>query len=286
VNEHRTSDRSTVWLPLLTRLTTACSSWGMWKAADSAFLGTGDIDSVAPREELPRIESEFVTWATEQNLGPVIACSHAAPFMYVLVALDRDWSSMFELDLTLRKTFRGSTLFLPADLLPLMHVDRQGVRRVRAGVEGVILLVHNGMRKGGRPDRDGLLRKRIRELLREDPDGVTEGAGLFGSAAGAMAAGARSVAEGGWNRRALLEVEAKAAAHALIEPALLAARIRFRLVTKRRCPLIRQVYRGRRVPAEAEAWMREVAETHRLYGMDRTRSVSPPNPAEPVNPGR
>jgi len=253
----------------------------MWKSARSAFSGNGDIDSVAPVGDLPLIEAEFVRWAAEQGVEPVITCPHAEPFMYVLIAVDRDQRSMLELDVTLRKTFRGSTLFLPKDLLPLMVVDHDGVRRIRSGAEGVILLVHNGMRRGGGVDRIGLKRKQIPELLTEDPIGVEAATGLFGRGASAAGEGARSVMHGSWNRRAMMTVEMWAVLGALRELDVLRARARFRFLTKRRCPILNRVYADRRIPGDVEAWMRIVIGTHTVYGWNEPGldGASPPDQA-------
>jgi hypothetical protein len=287
VNLKPRRDRSPVWLPLLTRLTRTIPSWGMWKSADSAFFGNGDIDSVASSEDLPLIEAEFARWAGEQKLGPVIVCPHAAPFMRVLVALDKDQRSLLELDLTLRKTFHGATLFVPADLVPLMSIDEQGVRKIRPGAEGVILLLHNGMRKGGLPNREGLQGKRVVELLQQDPVGIEAAAQLFGPGASAVSAGARSLIEGHWNRRAMVAVEAWSLLRALKEPGLLLARTRFRFVTKQRCPLLKQVYGGRRVPSnvDVDTWIGQVADTHQVHGL-QPGLRDEPAPARPFDEPR
>lgn len=69
-------DRATLWLPLLRRLTEAYPGWALLKNADSALLGTGDVDSLAAVRDWRGIAGEFGAWAREQGLGPVLACQH------------------------------------------------------------------------------------------------------------------------------------------------------------------------------------------------------------------
>ena len=67
--------------------------------------------------------------------------------------------------------FRGSTLFVLEQLQPLTMMDDRGFRRVRPGAEGLLKLVLNGSRWGGRPNMEGLHTKHVVELLEQDPEG-------------------------------------------------------------------------------------------------------------------
>ena len=142
-------------------------------------------------------EHEFATWAKSNGLGPVISCPHA-PFLVHLVALDQSApaETFFELDVNRRKVFLGSTLFLPADLRPLARVNDEGFRRLRPGAEGLLKLVHNGTKRRGRQNEEGLKTKRIPELLAEDWEGVEQAALLFKSGRSAVLDSARAVVEG------------------------------------------------------------------------------------------
>ena len=257
-------DRSSAWLSLLRRLTATIPDWAVMKGVDSALYGAGDIDSVGAIEVWPTIEQEFRAWAFEHGLGPVIVCPHVRQVLH-LVALDPDDSLFFELDVNRRKIFLGSTLFYPRDLLALSIMDPRGFRRVRPGTEGVLKLVQNGAKRGGRPNWDGIRKKKIIDLLAQDPVGVEGGARLFGHASGAVMAAVESVLEQRWNRRAMLTVEAWSVLRGLGNPMGLIARMRFRIV-KRRCPVLQAVFdAGRRVPENRAAWLREVAQTHSVY---------------------
>jgi hypothetical protein len=258
-------DRREVWLPLLRRLTEVSSDWTVWKNIDSAFTGGGDVDSIGPGEDWPAIEHEFATWAKSNGLGPVISCPHA-PFLVHLVALDQSApaETFFELDVNRRKVFLGSTLFLPADLRPLARVNDEGFRRLRPGAEGLLKLVHNGTKRRGRQNEEGLKTKRIPELLAEDWEGVEQAALLFKSGRSAVLDSARAVVEGGWDRSAAVRVEAWCLARALKEPDAVAARLRFR-VNKKRCPVLRAVFESKRyVGPDPAPWLEEVAETHEI----------------------
>jgi hypothetical protein len=268
VTEAPATDLSPLWVPLLRRLTTTLPAWGLWKNADSALAGRGDFDSTAPFSDWATITAAFAEWAEQHDLGPVVACHHV-PGVLFLVAVDRAHVRLVELDVNARKYFRGWTLFRPEHLAGVMELDARGFRRVRSGAEGVILLTQNGMRWGGRPDPDGLARKRVAELLRSDPEGVHHAARLFGPAAGALRAGADAVAHGGWNRPAMVAVEGWAVMRAFLAPHVLVTRFWAKRV-KRRCPVLRSIFgEQRRLPADLDAWLRSVARDHELLGTRR-----------------
>lgn len=272
-------DRSRAWLPLLRRLTERAPTWTAMKGIESALAGTGDVDSVAPTEEWAIVVREFRDWAEEYRLGPVVVCPHA-PHLLHLIALDPQEAVFYELDVNRRKIFLGSTLFTPRDLFGLSLLDERGFRRLRPGAEGLFKLVQNGAKRGGRPDWNGIRRKRVIELLRADPVGVQEGARLFGAGRFPVLALAASLMRGRWNRVAMLAVEASSLARALLEPSGTAARIRFRLARKR-CPVLRTVFEGeRRVPKDRVAWLEEVSRSHTIYAAGAaTRGTSVTSPA-------
>jgi hypothetical protein len=259
-------DRSTLWLSLMRRLTDMTPSWGVWKNAGSALNGVGDVDSVAPIEVWDVIEAEFRTWTDREHLGVAVVCRHV-PRTMNLAAIHPDMSRFLQLEVKAEGTFRGSTLFDAAGLARLMEIDEQGFRRLRPGAEGVLKLVTNGANRGGRINEAGLRGKDVPRLLAEDPDGVLETAKLFDRAEGAVARASSSVVRGEWDRRAMVEIEAWALLRAVMEPAVLAERMRFRGFSKRRCPLLNSVYwDDRRVPAEAGPWLDHIIRRHALDG--------------------
>ncbi|MGH7722236.1 MAG: hypothetical protein ACRENL_05295 [Candidatus Dormibacteria bacterium] len=256
-------DRSALWLPLLRRLTAESPTWVTWKSADAALHGYGDVDSTAAAAERPAIESMFAGWAAAQGLGPVIVCRHA-PDLDVLVALSGD-EPFIELDVMPRKVFLGSTMFTHQDVLALSEMDPRGFRRVHPGAEGLLKLLLNGTHRNGLPDHRALRARRIARLLATDARGVRLMAARFGPAEGAALDLATAVVGGGWDRRAALRVEGWFLARALLEPRLVGNKLRFR-VAKRRCPVLRAMAAGRRVPEPAQAWLRRARVGHRVYG--------------------
>jgi hypothetical protein len=258
----RTSGRESAWLELLRHLTLLSPHWLVWKGAESALYGFGDVDSTAPTKDWPRITESFRSWAFRHGLGPVIVCPHA-PNVLFLVAL-HPTESFIELDVVSRKIFLGSTLFVPEDLHPVAVTDDRGFRRLRAGAEGLLKLPTNGARRNGLPNIEGLRSKRIPELLASDPDGVVSSAYLFGPARRAIGILANAVVRGGWDTKAMLSVQAWFLARGLFEPLSVIARVRFRSA-RRNCPLLRASFAGRRVPANTELWLREVERRHTVY---------------------
>lgn len=257
-------DRAALWTPLLQRLTELSPTWGIWKNADTALSGSGDIDSTAPRDDWAAIVGEFRRWADERGFGPVTACDHVHGVLFI-IALDAPNLTFLELDVNARKYFRGWTLFRPEDLSPVMEMDDRGFRRVRRGAEGVILLLQNGSRWGGRPHPAGLRKRAVASFLRDDPGGVREFAELFGPARGAMVRAASAVARGGWDRAAMLTVEGWSILRALAEPRVVMWRLRSRPI-KKRCPVLRAIFTDdRRIPTDVDGWLASVAEQHPIY---------------------
>jgi hypothetical protein len=253
------------WLPLLQQLTIVSDEWAVWKNADFALAGDGDIDSVAPIHEWAKIEREFRGWAKELDLGPVARCPHLGGGME-LIAVPRGATEFLELGAKAKRFFRGSTLYRAEDFMPLMEVDPRGFRRLRPGAEGLFKLVLQGFRWSGAPNRPAIKEKHVLELIRSDPGGVEAAAELFGVARAAVLAAAQSAAAGDWDRPALLFVQGRQLAGGLLSPRNVIRRAEFRLVGKRRCAITRVLFDSdRRIPLDREAWLHEVQKNHVLY---------------------
>ena len=257
-------DRTDLWLSLLRRLTDQYPGWATWKNVDTALAGKGDVDSLAPPDTWPAIRETFLEWSSERGFGPAIICRHVPQGPH-FITIEPGSPYIVQLDVKERATFRGSTLIDAWTLQPLTEIDERGFRRVRRGADGVIRLCSNGIGKGGRVNTEGLLTKRVAELLAADFEGVEAMAALFGPARGAVLRGARAVIEGGWDRRAMATVEAWALARSVAEPKVAASRLWFGQVTLARCPVLRVIRRNDRlIPEDRQAWLREVEATHEV----------------------
>lgn len=260
------TDRTELWLPLLRRLTEASPSWLLWKNAESAFTGIGDIDAAAPEADWPMIEREFRAWAGAADLGPVVVCRHP-PGTFLLLAIPPGSETFLELGVNSRRVWRGSILFTLDDILPMAVMDPRGFRRLRSGAEGLFKLVLNGTRRGGSPDEAALEAKAVRALLRADPEGVLRAARLFGPARHAVSIGARRAAMGGWSRPAMMSVEIMALLKSIANPGVAIERLRFRRGVRTTCPVIEGVNRyGRRIPDDRAAWLERLAVDHAVDG--------------------
>lgn len=258
-------DRTELWLSLLGRLTELFPRWAVWKNADSAFTGSGDVDSLAPPGDWPAIQECFRDWSAERGLGPVIVCRHIPQGPHFMT-FQPGASHIIQLDVKTRGTFRGSTLIDVDRLLPLSEVDQRGFRRIRPGAEGLIKLCMNGTRRGGRPDREALDSKAVADLLTSDPEGVQAGAELLGAPTAALIAGAQAVVEGGWDTAAMRRVELAAWLRGLAEPGVAASRIWFLTWAIKRCPVMALIrHHDRRVPGDLTAWLGTVATDHEIY---------------------
>lgn len=236
---------------------------GVWKNADAGLAGEGDIDLAVPRSEWPRVTELFRKWAGSQGLGPVVVCRHV-PGSLVVVALDPSGGPFAQLDMRGTARLRGAPAFAAEALDPHMVMDPRGFRRLRPGVEGLLKLALVGFGRGGAPRPEKIRREQIRELLAADPEGAREGATTLGIAVGPLRRAAVAAASGGWDRRALLLVEARAALSGLYHPRGLLDRARERQA-KHRCPVLRAgILYARRVPGDPEAWLGQVRRDHEV----------------------
>lgn len=256
------------WLPLLRQLTELSPAWGVWKNADRAIAGYGDIDSISPPTDRDALLFAFSRWASTNGFGPQFVCRHL-PGSVLGVAV-REQKELVELQLCERAVFRGSTLFTAEELSHLMTMDRRGFRRLRPGSEGLLLLFHNAMKRGGRPSFGSEKADRLIGLMRGDPEGAEAATNLFGSVqkhAGSLAAAAL---DGKWERSSALRVEVWAMARGLKDPRLLVARATYR-IGDRRCPLLPVLRRGRRLQGDVDTFLERAERTHRYE-----RTSSPP----------
>jgi hypothetical protein len=259
------ADRTSLWTPLVQTLTREFPDWTIWKNADAALTGSGDIDSAAPARDWDAIVLTFRQWAHECGLGPVIECRHPPRTMF-LVALDETRTTFLELDVLGRKYFRGGTLFRAEELVPLSHLDDRGFRVIRPAAQALILLLCNGLRWGGRPDFPGIRKRHVARLFEADLEGVRDVATCLHLPERSVLAAVQRLLNGNWDRRSMLKIEGSALLRSFREPRVIASRIRFRAFSKKGCPLLRAVFYGDRViPGDPETWLREVRRDHRVY---------------------
>jgi hypothetical protein len=254
-----------LWLPLLQRLTESVPSWGVWKRPDSALDGDGDVDALGSAREWGAVVAEFRHWSQEQQLGPVVACTHVPDLLVLAACAGEHPTRLLQMDVYSCRVFRGARFASAEDLRPLMRLDERGFRRLRPGAEGLLLLLAEGVRRGGAP-ADTLTAEGIAELLRRDPEGVEETAAVLGPRGRHALAGARALVEGRWDRRALVLFELSSAFRLLSDPRELTACLARDVRRLRRCGLLRALEAGRRVPGDPDRWLDEIRRTHSVYG--------------------
>jgi hypothetical protein len=237
--------------------------WAVQKGSASALYGVGDIDACGRRQDFPEIERTFRRWAAEHGLRFVTACTHnwGGP---LLVAIDPDSPYVVVHDVKTKRLFRGSPLMRLDELLTLAELDPLGFRRLRPGAEGVLKLLWNGMRRGGRRNDEGLRTKGVLELLRQDPEGAAAASRIVGLAAPLLRHATREAAAGRWSRPALVGVELWCFLRALRRPDVIARQLWFKFSVVRRCPVHRLSLRYKRhLPEDVPAWLAAVNATHR-----------------------
>ncbi len=253
-----------LWVPLLRELTVEYPSWAVWKNPESAFVGPGDIDSLAPPEIWDEIEHTFKSWASSHGFTPIIVCRHVPQGPH-FIAVDPGWPHMLILDVKKLSTWRGSTLVDHRHLSEAAIVEDRGFRRIRPGAEGVAKFLLNGVLIGGRANHRGLELKGVEDLLRADREGVEMAAAWLGPLSGTLIAGIDAFLAGGWDRRAMAAVEAWATIRSVLEPKTAASRLLFKYWGVKRCEILQSV-RGndREIPEDEESWLKRIAVDHQV----------------------
>lgn len=252
-------DRTAAWLALLADLTQACPDWLVLKNASAALAGMGDVDTFAPPDAWPTIERRFRRWAADQGLLFAGTCRHnwRGPNF---IAVGPDDPYIWSLDVKRLRTFRGAVLITVDDALALAAPPDDSFHRLRPGAEGVLKLLFNGLRYGGRRNDEGLHKKGVLEALRADPAGAMEASRLVGTAAPALRRGVRALLDGDWSRRDMLAVEAWSLGRAARRPDLGVRQLWQRWVVFPTCPVVRLP--DRRIPDDRADWLRRMDEAH------------------------
>jgi hypothetical protein len=238
-------------------LSESAPSWAAWRTGGDPASGL--LVSGAAPEDWEGLAAEFRRWAVGHGLGPVIRCDHD-PYELLLVALDGN-RPFFVLSIAARRVVRGATVVLADALGPLTELDAHGFRRLRPGAEAVLVLLDAVADEGMEPDWQRLRALNVAVLAGRDHAGVRDASRrLLGPAGRSMVQLAEAVEMGGWDRRALSNLQRWCVARALVEPVTLAARMRHRLTGP--CALARAVAGGRRPPADDERWLRAIALDH------------------------
>lgn len=260
-----------LWLPLLRELTASCPSWLVWKNAEQALEGRGDVDGAARAADLPRIVQAFARWARDRGAPRTFLCRHI-PGKTLLFCSGSD-RALAELDVMEWIAFRGGLVTRATDLAPLAVLDPLGFRRLRPGAEAALLLMFNGIRPGGRPNAAALLQKRLPARLSGDMEGVALATRTVGGSL--LARLASAVAVGSWDRRAALLLEASGVVRSVARPLRLARRLYVRMRRGRVCPLAAAVREGRHIKGDVADWLRRAERDHEVLSGFETTPVGP-----------
>jgi hypothetical protein len=261
--EKSVTDRAHIWLPLLRDLAESLPERVVIKGSTDALAGVSDVDMYAPRSSFAAIERRFRAWATDNGLQVVVVCRHdwRGPTM---VAIRPDDDHPFALDVKVGRFYHGSFLYTIDDLRDFATVDRQGIRRLRTGAEGVANLLVYGTTRRGRRHAAGLAAKGIEGSLAADPVGALAASRFAGVAAPALRRGIQRLLDGGWSTRDMATVVAWCYARAVARPDRVLRQLKWRFVDGPACAVTQIV--DRRIPQDRERWLRDVADSHPVSG--------------------
>lgn len=244
-------------LPLLRRLSAVDPGWCVWKNADEAVAGIGDVDSAAPRSAWPALRDDFRAWAVAARATPAIVCTHAPGTLVLVARVPDDARRLLQVDVYARVARTVDA----AELAPVTELDARGFRRLRRGAEGLFAL----LAQTRRPARPPAGLEQIRSLLTSDPRGMEDAAALLGAARKPALAGARAVVNGGWSYAAMAELEPVYLAGAVRRPRERLRWLRFRLRDRKRCGVLAALENDRSIPADADGWLAAVASNHAVF---------------------
>jgi hypothetical protein len=232
-------------LDLLRRLTAAAPHWALVKNDASALDGSGDVDSAAPDSEWPALAAAVSDWAQATGRGPVLTCRHVEGTL-VIVAVERGTpAALVQVDILDHRLLHGTPLVSAAALTADATVVPDGYRRAAPWAEGVARLVLDEWSIRGRPDTA------IAALLHAVPESVDP----------RLAAVAAAVERGSWPRGKIASLELRTLVAAFGRPVATVRRVAA-APARRRCPILRALRAGRRVPGDLDAWLVEVGRTH------------------------
>lgn len=183
------------------------------------------------------------------------------PGYSVFVAVDQAGDRLVQLDVCHRRVHRGATLFVAENLIGLMEMDSRGFRRLRPGAEGLLLLLLNGITRGGLPNREAIEVRRIRHLLSSDRQGYHEAARVFfeGQAAPAIKA-AEAVINERWDALSAWRIETRLIWRAMTQPTVLSSQFLYRTI--KRCPLLEGLEESRSISDKDESWLPRMVRLH------------------------
>jgi hypothetical protein len=260
----RAGSDASLWLPLLRKLTRSSDEWAVQGDVDEGFSRKGDIDLIAREDQWSEVEAQFTEWTSALSLGPVVVCRHR-PGKLILVAVNLPERRFLELEVLGRKYFKGGELFAAEQLVPLTHMDPRGFRVVRPGARALTKLIPNGIGRLGDPKWPAAKRARVAANLRVDPTGYEMAADLLDWPTSPVLALARSVAAGGWDRGAALQLSSWGIAHSFRHPLLLIRRGARAAIRRPRCVLLKAVSNDHRtIPGDPDVWIQRVAKSHRI----------------------
>ena len=244
-------------LDVVRRLTAAAPSWTVWKNADAAVAGVGDVDAVASTDEWPVLAAEHRRWAVDTGAEATFECRHQ-PGVLLLVAVDAHSPRLSQLDISSHVFVHGAPLVDARALGPAVLNDPRGFRRLRPGAEALLRVAQSA-------GNEGAVDAELRELLATDLIGRETAGALMGRAGAAALSVAADILDGGRSRRAEAQLRGWCLWTAARRPLLPARRVYAGLLAMRSCPLIAALRAGRRVPESREAWLDGVARSHRRW---------------------
>jgi thymidylate kinase len=249
------------WAALLAELDSVAPQIGVWKNADDALRGRGDVDYSAPRECWPEIHAVFRIWADTYGFESVPPCLHRPGAMY-LVALDRSNGRLMQLDVRERLTSGGSDVIDAKRLGGLLVYEGRPFKTLPTGAEAALKLLLTCIDRRGRIREDCWADESVATGIATDFPGALGATSRIRNGRRAASRLVESIRSGSPDHGAARAFRRDSRLAALREPGRFPEHALYR-VQRRQCPLLRWVLsHGQQLPPDPDGWIGEARRAH------------------------
>jgi hypothetical protein len=228
----------------------------VWKHLDRSLHGHGDVDAVAPEQDVGAITQDAVSIAAA-TLGAThaILCDHVPSARLHFFVQPHCLPQLFELDIWMQPS-RGSARWAdPRSMVQLAIVGMHGIRQLRPGAEAIMVLVYQGLSWKGHNKLAGDEREIVERGLADDLQGAYEACRVLPPrlARSPLLELVGCLRQGAWSRRYALQAFGGFALAGLAHPEFAARRgmHRAQFIRGRECLMFKLMRRHRRqVPSD------------------------------------
>ena len=254
-------DVASPWVDLLGQLDSIAPGVGVWKNADAALDGNGDIDYFAPRSTWPAIAATFRSWSESHGFECMPPCLHRPGALY-LIAIDRRGRRLMQLDVRERLTLAGSEMMDASELGTLLQEGRYGFKQLRPGAEATLKLMVKCIDPRGRLRAECLEEESVSAGIGADLASARQASSLLRHGRHEADRLVLSIASGHPDSVAARSLMRGVRMAAFLHPWRVARLVWYRL-RRKWCPTLAWILaQGQQVPPHLDRWVDDVRRVH------------------------